>query len=427
VTVEAGAGAVSYQTIPVGEAAPVGQPLAVALGEESLAPATAVRTWPGGRIEHTLTAANNGPGLARQVQLVEKLPPELEILTGTISHAGRYDPARHTIIWELGDLAAGDSVVRSYTLLAPLTLQPAWPVADNRAELRSPDAPTVTAASATEIEGEFQLAAVKLAPAEAEPGRTIEYRIRVQNVNPNALDQVVITDPLPEYTAYLTGTASLPPEFGLDGRTLRWNLGLLAPGEIREVSFSVTVAADVPDWYSRLTNEAAISYTGGTQSASATTLLPTRSLPTVTPTATAAPADDGGDEGGDGPDPPSSGPETPVLHTGTVVPPWPLTPTVTTGPAVSPTPTPLPQPALGLTVSTDTVRAGQVSLVTWRLTFTNPTPLRIGDLTVRDLLPPGLLYLAAEASQGQTAVSPRASGSRDTRLLLLTPAATSAG
>jgi len=120
------------------------------------------------------------------------------------------------------------------------------------------------------------------------------------------------------------------------------------------------------------------------------------------------------------------GPETPVLHTGTVVPPWPLTPTVTTGPAVSPTPTPLPQPALGLTVSTDTVRAGQVSLVTWRLTFTNPTPLRIGDLTVRDLLPPGLLYLAAEASQGQTEVSPRASGSRDTRLLLLTPAATSA-
>jgi uncharacterized repeat protein (TIGR01451 family) len=51
------------------------------------------------------------------------------------------------------------------------------------------------------------------------------------------------------------------------------------------------------------------------------------------------------------------------------------------------------------------VVAGQVSTVTWRLTFENPTPLTIGELMVRDPLPPGLVYLDGRASRGTVDLS----------------------
>ncbi|MCB0197772.1 MAG: DUF11 domain-containing protein [Anaerolineae bacterium] len=69
--------------------------------------------------------------------------------------------------------------------------------------------------------------------------------------------------------------------------------------------------------------------------------------------------------------------------------------------------------------STTTVRAGQVTPLTWQMTFTNPTPLTITQLVVRDLLPVGLLYTEAETSHGTLAVTGRSAHGQDTRYVVL--------
>jgi uncharacterized repeat protein (TIGR01451 family) len=46
------------------------------------------------------------------------------------------------------------------------------------------------------------------------------------------------------------------------------------------------------------------------------------------------------------------------------------------------------------------VETGRTTAVTWTLVFTNPTPLMLGGVTVRDPLPAGLVYVGSNASQG---------------------------
>lgn len=408
-----------------GDISPLGQPLVLPALAGSPVAAASVQAWPGSRIVHTLQGDNLGPGVARRARLVEQIPAELVVLTGTISHGGVYDQGEHTITWELGDLVEGQQVERAYTLAVPLSLRPdLTTLTPNRAELKAVDAPVAVALAATTLDSDFSLAGVKEAPLTAAPGGEVSYVIRLQNISRSPLDQVTINDPLPAYTTYITGSASLPPEFSAAG--LRWNLGLLQSGEVREVSFKVQLAAELPDWYLQLRNRATVTFTGGEPVVvEAVSRLPGSSLPpAVRPTPPPQPTDlpSSGDGGGQPSLPPPAG--TVILRTTAVI-----TPLVTVTPTVTPTttpvtraPTPRPQPVLHKSVSTDTVPAGQVTWVTWQLAFTNPTPLTIGELVVRDLLPPGLLYLEAETSRGVVEVSSRSANGRDAHpVVTLTP------
>ena len=60
----------------------------------------------------------------------------------------------------------------------------------------------------------------------------------------------------------------------------------------------------------------------------------------------------------------------------------------------------MPGPNLSKSVSPTTVEAGQVTTVTWTLVFSNPTPLTVAGVTVRDPLPVGLAYLGGRAGPG---------------------------
>ncbi len=74
-------------------------------------------------------------------------------------------------------------------------------------------------------------------------------------------------------------------------------------------------------------------------------------------------------------------------------------------PTTTPVPTPPPSPRLTKSVSPSAVETGRTTPVTWTLVFTNPTPLMLGGVTVRDPLPAGLVYVGSGASQGAIEVS----------------------
>jgi len=345
---------------------------------------------PGERFTYTLRGANQGPGLARQALLKDSLPEGLIVLEDSIGTGGYYDQTQHAVIWPLGHLPAGTAIERDVTVLAPLWLRPGSRLLDNQAFLSSPDAAPAYAQATTAITGVFTVVGDKTATPYAEPGGRIDYAIQVHNGSPNVAANVVIRDPLPEFTTYLTGTASLPPAIDEEGQTLLWNLGTMPAGETQEVRFRVQLDATVPEWLERVTNVARVSYSGGNLEVRATTLLPAWGVtgtqkPTLPPTATPFPVEPS-------PVPPPT--ETPL----------PTRPPVVELPP-TPTPAPLPGPDLRKTVWPEVVRAGEVSTVTWRLTFSNPTPLAIGGLVIRDPLPAGLVYASSQPGQGEVQIT----------------------
>jgi uncharacterized repeat protein (TIGR01451 family) len=347
---------------------------------------------PGGTIQYTLRGGNAGPGLARQVIIKDTVPAGMVVLEDTITDAGYYHAGEHSVSWPLGELTAGSTVERGFAVLVPPTMRPGSRSLDNTAYISSPDAAPVYAYATTAISGTFTVAGLKRASAYTRPGEPIDYAIQVHNGSPTLVANVMIRDPLPEYTTYLTETASLPPAFADDGRTLIWTLGTLAAGETREVHFRTQVSGEVPDWLDRVTNLAQVAYSSGSFEVRAVTLLPAGVVtqeepPTpVPPTPTPGPRSD----------PPSAEPTLTPLPTSPPV--VELTPS---SPTITPEATPLPVPGLHKTVSPAVVRAGQISDVSWKLNFSNPTPLTIGGLVIRDPLPAGLVYVSSQTSQGQ--------------------------
>jgi uncharacterized repeat protein (TIGR01451 family) len=344
---------------------------------------------PGETMSYTLIAANSGPGLARQTLLRDNLPEGVIALEDTIAAAGGfYDPVQRAVTWPLGDLPAGPSVERQFAVLVPVSLRPGGLPLQNRAFLTSPDAIAAYAQATTGVTSTFILVGEKTATPSVKPGERIDYAIQVHNGSPNLAANVVIRDPLPPYTTYLTDTASLPPVFEDNGQTLLWNLGVLASGETREVRFAVQVAGQVPDWLDRVINTAAVSYSGGSFEVQAVTLLPSAGLaaqasPTpAPPTATPRP----------------SQPAEPAPPTPTPLPARP--PVVEVPPPVTASPS-LTAPILLKAVSPETVPAGQSSPVTWTLTFSNPASQAVSGVIVNDPLPPGLVYFGSSTTQGQ--------------------------
>lgn len=365
-----------------------------ALSAQSQHAVPAIQVVPGDIITYTLVGGNTGPGVARQAVLKEWVPTGLLVLEDSISDDGFYNSDEHAVIWPLGDLAEGQQVRRIYAALVPHGVRPdLFEVEDNLAFISSPDTATVYANATTEMTGTFELTGLKTATGYVEKGGRIDYAIKVQNTSPNMLDYIVIRDPLPDYTSYIEDSAALPPAFEDGGRTLVWNLGALAAGEIKEVRFSVRVAASLPDVIGRILNKATISFTGGNSfEVQATTMLPT---PEIKATATAKPPSSNNNAPA-GPAPTA----TPVPGRPPVVQlPAPPTPVPPAGP------TPLPAPGLVKSVAPGVVKAGENSSVTWRLSFSNPTPLTIGGLVIRDVLPDGVAYLSSSTSRGAIEVN----------------------
>ena len=186
---------------------------------------------PGDTITYTILVSSHGPGLARQVTLSDALPDELVVIEDTLTDGGSYDATSHTVQWALGDMAEGRTALRQFQTIVPLTLRPAGQQLQNSAALYSPDIAPMYAQATTEITSTFEMAARKQASLTTRPGGRIDYTIEVRNISPNLIPDVQVVDPLPEFTTYLDGSASMPPVYAPDTNALIWHLGVMAEGE----------------------------------------------------------------------------------------------------------------------------------------------------------------------------------------------------
>ena len=211
----------------------------------------------GGTVTYTLVVRNEGNVPLTGLVVTDPLPPQLTnpsaptflpAGTGTGSFSG------NTLTANLNSLAAGASVTITFTATVAAGTPDGTPVI-NRATVTDSEEDVTAYDTATIRVNSVRIdksVATTLTDYRAAPGDTVVYTLRITNIGSTLLDDLRVTDPLPNMLTNprqlnLPAGAGTGSGFsGTDNRMLTVYLPPLRPGESATISFSATVAANAP-------------------------------------------------------------------------------------------------------------------------------------------------------------------------------------
>ena len=188
-----------------------------------------------GNLTYVVTVANNGPSDGSGVALSEvlTLPAGVTLASATPSQGTFASPT-----WTVGGLATGTNATLTVVVTASAAAAPGTDVICDTATLTAVNETQVATGNeadseCTSITVSADLEITKIDDADPPPaGSDLTYTLTVTNHGPSNATGVVVTDPLPAATTYVSDTcggANVPP--------WTWNIGALANG--------ATVACDV--------------------------------------------------------------------------------------------------------------------------------------------------------------------------------------
>ncbi|MFD2033961.1 hypothetical protein ACFSKL_04110, partial [Belliella marina] len=202
--------------------------------------ATSATVVAGENISYTITVSNAGPSDAQDVTVTDVLPAG----TGFVSATNGGTEAGGTVTWNLGTLAAGESVTVDLVLSTSPSLAVGTSIS-NIAVVDSPtdeDGPKESDPEDVDVETEAALNITKTATsATVVAGENISYTITVSNAGPSDAQDVTITDVLPAGTGFVSadngGTET--------GGTVTWNLGTMAAGASMELTLVLSTESSL--------------------------------------------------------------------------------------------------------------------------------------------------------------------------------------
>lgn len=229
-------------------------------------------------ITYYLTVTNNGSAKAEKVVIKDEIPIDLLLIDGSISDNGTVEG--NTITWNIGDLAEKESKTVSFMVEVPeVDKTTSWKniattyYSDETEETPSNDV-TITTDIANEEEEEdnnpSQIPEVTIYKKQLLTGQDfvdsyikyyeddyniMTYEISIENISDVEATNVVIMDPIPSGTILVEG--SITDDGIVDNNMITWNIGSLAPNEIREVYFTVII----PNEVQQVRNKASLTYT----------------------------------------------------------------------------------------------------------------------------------------------------------------------
>ncbi|WP_133847810.1 DUF11 domain-containing protein [Labedaea rhizosphaerae] len=194
----------------------------------------------GSEFDYTMTVVNNGDTAATGATITDQVPAGLTILS--VSPGGSQNG--QTVTWALGAVTPGTPVQVSVHVKAPN--EPTG--VDNTATVAvtgggTPDNnPTNDFSSVhTEIKPLSDVSLLKTAPVSAQAGSPITYTLQAANYGPSTATNVVVHDPLPAGTTFVSaGNGGT-----LQGSEVQWTLGNLAPNApVEPLTLVVTAPAE---------------------------------------------------------------------------------------------------------------------------------------------------------------------------------------
>ncbi len=171
---------------------------------------------------YDITVENTGDLTATGVILTDEIPEGMSYVSsdsaGTVSG--------NTVSWNIGSLNKGES--RSFKLVLQGTQAGLWV---NTVVATSNEVGTATAQATTRVLPAPEVVIKKTGPSGVFTGFTRSYSLAVTNTGAAALNDVVVTDYLPDILSYKSSTLAVT----VTGNQLSWNLGTLNIGETKEI------------------------------------------------------------------------------------------------------------------------------------------------------------------------------------------------
>ncbi len=179
----------------------------------------------GESVTWTIVASNNGPDLSTGTQVLDVLPAGVTLLS-SVAQGGNFVAASG--LWEIGDLASGDSA----TLTLVTSVDDPSTVQVNTSVISSDTFDPDESNNADEASVDAIAADLAVEKSVDNPtpdaGESVEWTIVASNNGPDVALGVEVTDVLPDGVTFLDAVAEVG-EF--DAATGLWTIGELASGE----------------------------------------------------------------------------------------------------------------------------------------------------------------------------------------------------
>ncbi len=233
-----------------------------------------------------ITFTNTTSISLNHVRLVITVPDQTEVIDKKSSPDLVPGPEANQVMWELGQVAAGQEAARELALRFVPKIEDGTLIEVPFAAYADESDPLQVLATVLVVK-ELETPALQITKSDGrdrcDAGEILEYVLTVRATNGVAAYNVVVTDNLPAGVSVV----SIPEGAvqNADG-SVTWQLGTIPAGESRTLVLQVLTAADLRG---KITNQAVVSCAGGGwATASDTTIVgpPIHPAPTPTPTIT---------------------------------------------------------------------------------------------------------------------------------------------
>lgn len=193
---------------------------------------------PGDVIEYTLTYTNTGSGPAANVVLSDPVPADTTFKSCS-DGCDTDGPPVTTVSWSLGTVAAGaPSIVRTFQVTLDPTFGSGLSQVCNTGTATDQTGPTDSDQVCITVEAHPEFTLEKTADGTTfGPGQNITYTIAYANTGDGDATDVVITDPIPTHTGFVSCSDSCTTTDG----TATWTIGSVPAGTGGSVTLTVVV------------------------------------------------------------------------------------------------------------------------------------------------------------------------------------------
>jgi len=240
---------------------------------------------PGDELLYSVTLHNNGPDPLLDVVVVDTIPDSTALIAGSITGGGVHDAGGNLVRWNLAPVSANAQVTLEFRVVLDGPFSDVVPtVVSNQAfatiVIEGTAALATTTIASNIVQTLIDVPVNTLSPEKtvslrlAAPNDELTYTISVYNPGPLQANDVVIYDAVPDSTSYIDGSATDGGVHNPANDSLTWNLGVLAAGSSRSVSFRVTIDSNCVDGQ-LIPNDALVrsSNLGGEQSRTVFTVI----------------------------------------------------------------------------------------------------------------------------------------------------------
>lgn len=195
----------------------------------------------GDLLTYTLTYSNTGTDTALGTVITDPLPPLTTFVSAT--HGGTF--AGGVVTWNLGSVPAGTTASVQFVVRIDSPLSSGTQITNSGYVIDCAQNPPVTGPPVTVVvQSSHQLAVTKTAaPNPVQAGGLLTYTLVCTCSGTAPVTNVVVTDPVPAHTTFVSAT--LGGTFS--GGAVRWELGTLNPGDTRAMAFTVRVDSPILD------------------------------------------------------------------------------------------------------------------------------------------------------------------------------------